>query len=180
MFIRNEKTKHSGFSLIEVLMATFVFAVIMIGVSGAFSSSFFSYKNTKAVQNDLEQAEYAMNLMAKTIRTSSVIIPASSSNVATIVIYDYSQTKCIAYQFVGSSLNSASTVMADKSTCISLASAGTLSNMIGNVTNVSFSVTPSALGTIGRVTISMEVGSVKDKARLQTTVSLRDYSVSGI
>ncbi|MFA6383109.1 MAG: prepilin-type N-terminal cleavage/methylation domain-containing protein [Parcubacteria group bacterium] len=180
--MKNKTKNKNGFSLIEMLIATFIFSVIMVGVAGAFSRSVFGYRSGKTVQKDLEQGEYGMNLMAKTIRTSSVIIPASSSSVQTIVVYDYSQSKCIAYQFDAGNhrINTASTAMASKSTCIGLVSAGTLSNMISNVNNANFSVVPSQSGVVGKITISIEVTSGNDIARLQTTVSLRDYSVSGI
>ncbi|KKR20860.1 MAG: hypothetical protein UT50_C0015G0013 [Candidatus Moranbacteria bacterium GW2011_GWA2_39_41] len=173
---------HKGFSLVEVLMATFVFAVIMVGVAGTFSSSMFGYRNAKNVQKDLEQAQFAMNLMAKTIRTSSVSNFSSNNDLKS---YDYSQGKCIEYEFD----NTNKILKYGTSGAVSLDDCSFDVNndpVAENINSLKFSFIPSSAATgstpavVGKVTISIEVGSGNDKTNLQTSVSLLDYTVSGL
>ncbi|MFA6974146.1 MAG: prepilin-type N-terminal cleavage/methylation domain-containing protein [Parcubacteria group bacterium] len=198
---------YKAFSLVEVLMATFVFSVIMVGVAGAFSSSVFSYKSGKNIQQNLEQAQFAMNLMTKTIRTSSIVrcydgsgwtVPVGTCPAGIydgIMVYDYSQAKCIQYLYNAQGkitvnygeINDAANMAAGCKTW------GTAQDMALNINELLLRVTQSAAAgagtpaTVGKVTISMEAcsnagcaGNANDRAILQTTVSLRDYSVSGL
>jgi Tfp pilus assembly protein PilV len=190
---KNRKTclvSKVGFTLIEVMVSIFVFVLIMIGTSRIFASSISSYRNAKAIQRDLENAQYAMNLMAKTIRTSSVINSSSGS----IDIYDYSQGKCIRYALSGNVMKSGSSVPltpGNKNTC-SFSVSGDLTSG-ASVESAIFSVTKSskppvtANPTVGKVTISMKIcansgcsGSEKDTFQIQSSASLRDYGEVGL
>jgi Tfp pilus assembly protein PilW len=181
----------SGFSFIEVLVATFIFVLIIVAVSMTFASLFGGYKGAKSIQKDLENAQYAMNLMAKSLRTSSIISPDSVNNNATdVTIYNYSKLsgKCERFKFdsvnkkikYGYSNNAA--VDSDKTLCTSSTiSNSSLTDMASDsINNAVFSITPSDGDSnpkiVGKVTISIEVKSGSDKARIQSTVSLRDYS----
>lgn len=182
--------KQKAFSLVEVVVASFVFAVVMVGVAGAFSSSFFSYKNGKKIQQDLEQAQFVMSLMAKMIRTSSVIAPASAGNVTDLKVYDYSQGKCMEYKFNSATneLEMGSATPTDSNNPLTTCPAITTTVITTkNLNNVNFYASPSTTGSVGKVTISMEIcstsgclGSNNDRVRLQTTVSLRDFEEVGI
>ena len=181
-----------GFTLIEVIMAMFIFTVMMTAISGVLVSFIKANKYARAIQQDLEDAEYAMNIIAKTLRTSSIFDTAVNLNNKDIIdIYDYSQGKCIRYRFSGNNLTTRSTTPddpADPSTCST-----DLSNMPpspspdSNLTN-SGNVLVSESGFVRKVqTDSNTVGSVSvlitireagttDKAAVQTSVSLHDYS----
>lgn len=180
-------SKKRGFSLLEMLIAIFIFTLIMVASSTFFARSIQTYKNVRATQRDLENAQYVMNLMAKTLRTSSII--ASGSSPLYIDIYDYSQSKCIRYSFSNNAIKTNSIGAADKKDCTFSNTGFTdLSNFYVN--NAYFSVTPSsktATGApilLGKVTISLEIcpsaTSCSDKARIQTSVSLRDYGTAGL
>lgn len=181
----------NGFSLMELMVSMFVFSVIMAAVVGVFAQSASSFRRAKDIQRNLEDAQYAMNLMAKTIRTSSVEYDYTEN----LDIYDYSQSKCIRYSHSDETkkIKYGEISADDPDSCSDLDSI-TLSDLIsGYVNSVSFDVTPSEVptapdpGIVGKVTISMEVCATadceameKDKVRIQTTVSLRDYGVSGL
>jgi prepilin-type N-terminal cleavage/methylation domain-containing protein len=179
------KKNKRGFTLLEVMVAVSIFALLMAASSTIFANAFKAYRNARAIQKDLENAQYTMNLMAKTIRTSSVMSLGSDN----IDIYDYSQDKCIRYKLsvnkiiTGSSTPSPS---GDKSQCIFSAS-NELSNI--SVENLSFSGSSSKKtpSIVGKVTISMKIcatlgcsGREKDAVQIQTSVSLRDYSEAGL
>lgn len=175
-----------GFTLIEVIMAMFIFTVMMVAISGVFVSFIKANKSARAVQQDLEDAEYAMNIIAKTLRTSS-IINVYTGNRNMIDIYDYSQTRCIRYSFVGGNLRARSATPADVSDPLNTCSVPLGTAAEQNVTN-NGNVLLAESGFVRKVeTDSNNIGSVTilitiqeagttDKARAQTTVSLHDYS----
>jgi prepilin-type N-terminal cleavage/methylation domain-containing protein len=176
-----------GFTLIEVIIATFIFALIMVAVAMTFSSLFGGYKGAKSIQKNLENAQYGMSLMARSLRTSSVVVPNAARTVTLIKFYNYSERRCVGYRFLNNAMQIAFVAdpgdsAPDKKVWCSGASLGSYSNVTtANINSMSFYVVPSSSSVVGKVTISMEVcattacGSKDDKARIQSTVSLRDY-----
>ena len=185
-----------GFTLVEALVAVFVFSLVMISVVSIFSKFVIVKKRSGGIQRNMEDAKYAMELMAKTIRTSSVIecldstgsVMACGSSVAGIEIYDFSQGMCIIFRFSGGTIlkGSASPATAgDKSSCNFTPGAISTYQMVGNTINqMSFGVDQTVPFTkIGKVTISIAIcsdpgcsGTGNDRASFQTTVSTREYS----
>jgi type II secretory pathway pseudopilin PulG len=166
----------------EMLVAMFVFSVVMFASTSAFSKFILFQKNSKAIQQNIEDARFTMELMAKTLRTSSIMASTATS----ISVYDYSQEKCITYRLNGPKIEKGSVSPAtpgDKDTC----NFGTITflPMINNVINrLSLSVfqtTPGPPPRAGKATILMEIcanigcAGGNDRAIIQTTVSLRDY-----
>ena len=171
-----------GFTFVEVIIATFIFVVIMTAVTAVFGSAFKSYRTGKAIQKDLEGAQQAMNIMAKVLRTSSVenCSPPGPCTLTSLRAYDYSQGKCIVYQFASdNSLKFGSASSADKITCDFvniIPSSMTTGTVTGN-----FYVTPSSAALAGKMTIAAKVcpatgctGNPRDEAKIQSTVSLRN------
>lgn len=191
-----KKSAVRGFTFLEVIVATFIFVIAMVMISQLFGSGYLGFKKSRSVQQDLEAAQQAINIMAKTLRTSAVIEPDVEGDTTTIKILDYSRSanNCIIYEFFGGTDN----VLRVGSTSIDLdlsddpvadcdASSFTASqNMTSGRVNGSFYVVPNnPTGTpreTGRLVISMRVclkesctTNPKDEARIQTTVSLRNY-----
>lgn len=179
-------TRYKGFTLIEVTVALFVFLTIMTALSETFVSSFSGYKNARAVQRDTENAQFAMNLMAKELRTSTVV----SSTVSKVRFYDYSQSTCFEYEIASDELTVAKKAVAaptdplnPSADCLSggfsapspIVEAGTLTGQ--------FVVTPSAKApkSVGKITVSLQISEGPNhKANIQTTSSLRDYGYIGL
>ena len=173
-------------------MAMFIFTVMMTAISGVFVSFIKANRHAKAVQQDLEDAEYAMNIIAKTLRTSSIFDnPINSNNKNIIEVYDYSQGKCFGYSFSNGNLRVRSVAPAtadDPSTCSNDLAGATYQNLT-NSGNVLVSEsgfvrkvkTDPATSTVGSVSILITVSDAgsTDKAAVQTTVSLHDYSEVG-
>lgn len=176
------KNKYLGFSLVEMIIAIFVFSVIMTTVTATFVSVINTRKKVKAVQQDVEDARFAMELMAKTLRTSHVVSPTLPSTVSDIKVFDYSQSKCIEYRLAGNKLQSGEATAVDEVACAT-ATPGPFSDMTsGYLNNLSLDVIPSSGTTRGKVTIAMKIcynltcsGANSDAVNIQTTVSLRDY-----
>ncbi len=195
----NAKNK-AGYTFLEVIVATFVFALIMVSVSGFFANIFSNYNHAKKIQKNTENAQSTMNYAAKVLRTSTII--SYSSDNKTIRVYDYSQRKCVEFKFEKGDLKygektygneTDDDAKTDCKTATDLSNFNLLNNSIGNP-NSNFFVTSSSdspIKTVGKVTIVMRVcvsdanGDCPDDnkanfTQLQTTVSLRDYKEAGL
>jgi prepilin-type N-terminal cleavage/methylation domain-containing protein len=171
--------KQKGFSLLELIIAIFIFSVVMLAVVAIFSKTIGSYKNSRNLQRNLENAQFALNLMAKTIRESKMVIPASPSTVGEIKMIN-KRTTCKAFNFNSTekTLQSSTFTSNDCSGSISYSTA------VSNVYDVKFFVTPSsstAPKQVGHMTILMRLCSDQtctsaDEHALQTSVSLRNFS----
>lgn len=189
-----KKGKLRGFTLVEMMVSIAVFMIIVSSMSATFSSGFSSYGNSRELQRNLETAQYAMNTLAKYLRTSTVVASSSSD----IVFYDYSSKRCIQYQFDGSVLRArwveipTITKTAGKSNVKTQCTAGVLAPYgWSNMTSSTGYITGQFVGDLssqgpprhmGRVTILFSVkkdASSSMRANMQTTVSLRDYEYVG-
>ena len=175
IFKSSQKCK--GFSLIEILVAIFVFILVMAMLTGTFSSFLKSYSNAKKIQKDAEDAQYAMNLMAKTIRTSGLITVSSPVTAFPLRIFDYSQSSCIEYSYVPAPSNAigvASNLTANNPASCLLASMPTPSILVGNIANSpSITAVQTNGTTLGKVTISLQVQDSASTIPIQMSVSLR-------
>jgi len=195
---KNEKTKKAmpvgrqGFTLIEVIVAVFIFALVASAASGIFVKMIKSYRYAKVAQKDLESAQYAMNLIAKTLRTSSIAncssgLPNCPGASAWIRVYDYSRGECRMYSFNNNRLEErvpvppiAATGPSDCSGGIYGGSALSKSLTTGNVTGSFDADVTSSGAQMGKVTVFMTVNSGDKDTNVQSSVSLRDYPVAGI
>ena len=170
--------KHKGFTLVEMLVSLFIFSIVATIVIASFVQMVKVRQETKTIQQDMEDARTAMELMAKNIRMSSKV----SSSGSAIYMFNNSQGECISYEISGGAIKqSAMTVPAgsDGSYCVS-------NNFNPNsyvsisssdiVSPSSFSVTSTSLTEMGKVTMEFTVQNGSDKENIQTTVSLRDYA----
>lgn len=182
------KTKTTrGFSLLEVMIVVFIFALIMTAVTAYFAKMALVNQTTKQLQRNLEDTQLAFNLIGKTLRTAVIVIPVVSSNVATVRLYDYSQTRCIIYQFSGGTIQQAQSTSApasgddEKVWCQSLSApnftslAPIVSTADGATVSGTFLVTPSTDSVAGRVTMIANVSRGTNSSSIQTTVSLRNF-----
>ncbi len=189
------RKKILGFTLIEVVVAMAAFSVIVMGTMQIMAQSTKSYRGQKLIQTNLESAQFALNLMAKELRTSSIISPGASS----IVFFDYSQSRCIQYQVSAGVLSKRASPIGDalftnadpdsnRSNCSTYGfpSIG-YTPLLSDISNHRFQIDPSTSLNdtppnphVGRVTISVTIGTGGAVATAQTTVSLRDYNYIGI
>jgi prepilin-type N-terminal cleavage/methylation domain-containing protein len=186
---KKTSTDKQGFTLIELLLAVFIFSLVMITAVFLFVRFVTFQKRATGIQQNMENARYAMELMAKTIRTSSVVSCAGAATcpptAESIELYDYSQNKCVRYYKQDNKIWSGS-ISNDRAECDSITAYGITGTSIVNnyIDNLTFRAikTDAAAFQVGKVTMSVEVcstdfcsGAENDRATLQTTVSLRDY-----
>ena len=158
-----------GFSLLETLIAVSLFSLLTVMVSGVFASFLKSYAESKKTLQDVEEVQFAMNLMAKTIRTSDVKL--ESANV--LKVYDYSQSKCLKYSFASNKMQvnySSETGQGEVDKCVFAAASmsGLQDLTTANVTSASFKVVPSTSATLGFVNVALTVEEVT-----QTTAPMK-------
>lgn len=183
----NFKKKQKGFSFAEIIIAVFIFALMMVAVTGIFSSSIGGYRTARIVQKNLEDAQFIMNQMAKILRTSSVV-SSSSDN---IIIYDYSSDSCYNYKFEENKIKVSSYPESISGKEIedfctnnfTIFSALTDSFVQGKFFAIK-SDKISGNEKLGKVTVSMRIclnsSCTTGRVNIQTSVSLRDYYNAGI
>ena len=170
----------NGFTLVEVLVSMFIFTLMFSVSAMIFANLFGNYKDAKNIQQDIDNAQFSMNGIMKTLRTSSIVEVAGNKD---ITIYNYSQSECINYSFSLGGLNIASSPT-DFGDCNSTAAGSSELVTSGNIDG-RFTVFPSVgsdpgPAVVGRVTVFMEITEGDDQIRIQSTTSLRDYVVSEI
>lgn len=162
----------SGFSLMELLIAMFIFSLIILSAVAVFAGVVGARKKSRDMQQNLEQARTAMEMMARNMRMSTELKTYASSK--GVYMYNNSQSTCIAYLFSGSALRTASY----SKPCSTVPSS--LSDLISSdVSDGQFKVvetdSASVPGKIGKATIVLTIGSGSSQKHLQTSVSFRDY-----
>lgn len=173
-----KKSSKKGFTLIEILVATFVFVLIMTASSGIFLSMITAIRKSRDLQHNVEGAQLALNEIPKTLRTS--VIKAYSDD--TITIFDNSRTVegCITYQFdpVSFAIKRGATNQS-ASDCDGI-TVPTLYSMVDVfVDDMKFKVFDGGVGGVPRVTISALVCSQtpcaadSEKVYIQSTVSVK-------
>lgn len=132
MDMQGKKNGKRGFTLIELIVSIFIFLIIMTAIVGIFAQQIMAYRHARVSQNDLENAQFAMNYVAKTLRTATILgednldlrdpvqfgdedftedftlyeIDAQRK----LVLYDFSQELCMRFSFdagVGSYVDNA-------------------------------------------------------------------------
>lgn len=177
--------KEGGFTLVETLLAMLLFALIVVMVSGTFVAFLKNYATIRNAQRSTESAQFAMNLMAKTIRTSQVLDTGESIAQNQIFLFDFSQKRCLRYRINGGTVtvsysenavppNSIANCIFDEAQLTAAAEAITAPEV---VMNGSFTVAPPISATQGfvRIVLSAAEGNqVAPPTWMQTSVSLRN------
>jgi prepilin-type N-terminal cleavage/methylation domain-containing protein len=89
LFLNKKNKTKKGFTLIEMMISIFIFAIMMTSIVGIFARQISSYKQTRIMANDLENAQFALNYIAKTLRTASILGQGSSTGSGGTVFLDY-------------------------------------------------------------------------------------------
>lgn len=173
-----------GFSFLEVIIVVFIFTIIMTAVTLYFSKMALVNQGTKRLQRNLEDTQFAFNLVGKTLRTAVIVIPTTPlSNASVIRLYDYSQGACIEYSFSNDTImmkSAPGSGSGNEKTWCQGASLGTAAPIIstadGATVSGKFIVIPSTDAVAGRVTIVADVSRGENlSSSVQTTVSLRNF-----
>lgn len=183
MHMYSRKEKRKAFSLIEVMVSLFIFTIVMVATSQIFVQTFASYRYTRNLQRDIENAQFLMAILSKELRTGTIVAPnGATSRASSVQFFDHSQQLCLSYRFSGGGLEVASTSVGSANTCNSTNFVTSNYKMVstGTVTG-SFDITPSSSSprTVGKVTTALLIKNGTHQASIQSTVSLRDYGPEG-
>lgn len=169
MAIFNKKQK--AFSLPEVIVAMFIFVLMMLVVTSVFAVMVKTRKQARDMQQRMENVRYAVELMAKNIRMSRV----DDVDALNLYIYNYSQGKCMHFKFNNSNVEIEEAVTESDQDCESFGYSGSINLAEGDIDGGEFYFSkPGADSSLGKVTILMKMAGGKENA--QTTVSLRNYN----
>lgn len=92
----NKSKSKKGFSLVEMLITVFVSTLIILSVVATFAGVMRSRKKARDIQQNMENARSAMDLMAKTIRMSSKV-STNPSNPIVVYMYNNSTGQCVSF-----------------------------------------------------------------------------------
>lgn len=107
-----QKTKQSnhkratkkGFTLIEMLVSTFIFVIIMSAIIVIFSRQTASFSYVQDQQRNIENAQFGMNFMTRILRTSSIAEIRNAGK--TLYVYDFSSAEaCYRFDMQGGALS---------------------------------------------------------------------------
>lgn len=79
--------KNRGLSLIELIVAIFIFSLIIIAIVSIFVSTMSSYGKAKAIKNMKENAEFAMASIARDVRMGIIVNPLAGYSVGSLDQY---------------------------------------------------------------------------------------------
>lgn len=176
--IKTNKATRKGFTLLEAMVAICVFSLVSVMVSGAFVSFLKAYKTERSLQKNTESTQYVLNLMAKTLRTST-IYDINAGGLKQIRAFDNSSRNCLIYQYdvAAKKMKYNATSAADVGACNWPVMAAALidlsSNDNGVIENAFFVGTSSATPLFGKVTMTFFVKGNSANFPIQTSVSLR-------
>lgn len=170
-----------GFTLIEILVALFIFTLLMVTTSQIFASAFSGYQATRAIQRDVENAQFAIGILVKELRTSSIV--SGSATRTYVQFFDYSQNRCFHYRISNGALEVSRVSVSDRAACNSrnFSSSPFTAVTTGTVTGF-FRATPSTTTgpEVGKVTVSLDIQEGVHHVQIQTSASLRDYGYIGL
>lgn len=189
------KKKYKGYTLVEIMAALAAFSIIMIAITQIFARGIGSYREVRKTQSNLEAAQSILNLMAKELRTSSVVTSSLGATISTIKFFDYSQNRCIEYSFneTTGQITKRSVAYTDPDPtdnaydeqwnyCNSVAFAGAAQPLLTGLTSQTINLVTSVAPPnplVGKVTVAVTIGQGSASTSLQTSVSLRDFNYTG-
>ena len=113
----------------EMMVSIFIFLLMMTAIVQIFAQQIRAYRHARTVQGDMENAQFAMNYISKTLRTATVVGTITGSGTGatsvgqedfllidgdddfytssitdtetSLILYDFSQDKCLKLTFRG-------------------------------------------------------------------------------
>ena len=179
----NKNKNFRGFSILEVMIAMFIFVVVITAAVSVFARITLNRQRGREIQKNMEAARVALDSIAKNMRMSTAIDGrdglaggiAPSQKYKDIIMLNNSQGVCIEYRFrtdgENSYLETGQAFPNSQGDC----RFGDVSNfgkiIEGDVSGF-FSVVKTSSSVIGKANIALTV----DDVNLETSVSFRDYS----
>lgn len=152
------KNKKKAFSLLEVVIALFVFSLLVATLANVYVGFLSAQQKSKESQRSLESSQTALNILAKTLRTSKIVGTPTGSLMR---VFDYSRDteKCMEFSVASENLLMASSADADtdENLCETAVMGAATSLIEGRVMG-GFSILPSEEGvSVGKAVISFQL-----------------------
>jgi len=65
--------KEKGFTLVEMIIAVFIFLMVILALVTLFAAQMRAYMHARSGQKDLENAQFALNYLGKSLRTATLV-----------------------------------------------------------------------------------------------------------
>ncbi|NCB21008.1 MAG: hypothetical protein EOM88_03770 [Clostridia bacterium] len=183
------KTKLTGFSLMEVIVSTAIFVIVILSMTGIFKMVVDAQRQAIASQNVEESLRYFLEVISKEIRMAqknggqcphishSSIFGLASNELGDILYLRNYHDDCISYSLVND--NGVNRFSVSKSSLTGMAFTTWLSPRRVNISELHFTVHEKADGQ-AYVTINLSANYVgkeagRSKMRVQTSISSRHY-----
>lgn len=192
---------HKGFTLIELLVAVLIFSIITVGIVSVFVSTAGAYYKARAIKNVKENAEYAMNLIAKDVRMGKIgkdtlnaaPTPLADGSLEQYLMVARNRGGTVCYIITSTFLGIEEGIAPDPSGKIGCDPDPAKYNMIFNLTDTGMNFDVGSSGTTGfrsnptdttsrgwvelNLNINMTSGQEMeaDQINIETIVSSRDY-----
>lgn len=72
MIHMNKSRKKKGFTLIELMVAISIFAMVLVAMMAVFNSALGAYQKGRAVKKVMEDSQFALNSIAKDVRMGKI------------------------------------------------------------------------------------------------------------
>jgi type II secretory pathway pseudopilin PulG len=83
--LAGRKTRSYGFTVVELLLALTISAMLMVGIATAINASFFNYRENENTFKALNSARQALLRITSELRTADAADPASPANECTMI-----------------------------------------------------------------------------------------------
>ncbi len=184
------KNSRQGFTLIELMVAIFIFSLLLVAIVSVFSSTVTAYSKGRAIKTIKENAEFALGSIAKDVRMGKIESAyANGSRSDYLLVTRNRGMSKVCYRVNPNTLSICENVGVNCSSCLSPGYKDMI-NLSG--TNMSFDVLTSGFRSLttdppndptrrGWVEINLNIDMTSgqemsaDAINVQTTVSSRDY-----
>ena len=173
---RSKDRQESGFSIIEMLIALTLFAVVFVVATQSLATSLKNSRKSDSLSKARENVDYAMSTMERLLRNAQSIDLPSCTNSQLVYVDEYGNSTNLSCLPAGSTTG----YIASGSAAVRLTS----NSVVVDCSGVTFSCPPPAPGVPESVFITVKVreanlGSSVEGAEVtqKTKIQLRNYTV---
>lgn len=151
---------HEGMTLVELLVALAVSALLLVAVAGAFNASVINYTENDRIHRSAHKARQALARLTTQVRTATYVDPSCASDRCTLTTADGQELTYLYRQ--------------DQQALYLVCSDGSEYLLCGEISSMTFSKTPTASGnnTI-LVRTSITVGTANNQQHFCSSTVIR-------
>ena len=146
--LTRRKTYGSGFTVVELLLALAISAMLMVGIVTAINASFFNYRENENTFKAINSARQALLRITSELRTADAADPASPANECTLITangaditYRYNNADNKLYLITNDDLSDPDYVLCENITAMTFTKQTFVEDFQTKVRNVQISIT---------------------------------------